>query len=115
MALPQPNRLKKKKDFEKVFKKGKGTKQGFLFFKALKNETGINRFGFIITKKSSKKAVIRNRIKRRLSEAVRENLSRLKKGWDGIFIVSQPLSRKEMNEIKETVVKIFEKNNLFQS
>ena len=40
-------RLKKKKDIDWVFKKGKSFKQGFLILKAAKNNLNTSRFGFL--------------------------------------------------------------------
>ncbi len=54
--LPKINRLQKEKEIEEVFKKGKGFKEDFLIFKTAKNSLKTSRFGFIISKKISKKA-----------------------------------------------------------
>ena len=70
--LPKKNRLKNKKDFERVFKQGKGFKEDFLFFKITKNNLKENRFGFIVSLKVSKKAVLRNKVKRRLREIIKK-------------------------------------------
>src|SRR3990167_10143695 len=77
MALNKKNRLKKKRDFEDVFKKGKAVKGNFLFIKYKKNELGVSRFGFVVSAKIAKKAVGRNKIKRILSEAVRDRIDGL--------------------------------------
>ena len=71
MALNTKNRLKKKRDLEKVFKKGKAVRGNFLFIKRLKNELDDPRFGFVVSTKISRKATERNRIRRILSEAIR--------------------------------------------
>ena len=65
--LKKINRLKKKKDFEKVLRGGKGFKEDFLLFKTIKNNLKTSRFGFIISQKVSKKATVRNKLKRKLS------------------------------------------------
>jgi ribonuclease P protein component len=69
--LLKENRLKKKKDFERVFSQGRNLKGDFLFFKTINNKLEDNRIGFIVSKKVSKKAVERNKIKRRLREILR--------------------------------------------
>ncbi len=71
MALNKKNRLKKKRDFEDVFKKGKAVKGSFLFIKYRRNEFGSPRFGFVVSTKVARNAVERNKIRRILSEAVR--------------------------------------------
>lgn len=68
MALNKKNRLKRKRDFEDVFKKGKAVKGSFLFIKYRKNKLDEPRFGFVVSAKIAGKAVERNKIRRILSE-----------------------------------------------
>ena len=107
--LPKKNRLKKKKDFEKVFKSGKGFRDDSLILKVVKNNSGQIRFGFIVSQKISKKATIRNKIKRRISEAIRIRMERFKKGLDGILITLPGIEAKDYWEIDKTVEKLFKK------
>lgn len=111
--LPKENRLKKKKDFERVFKKGRGINQGFLFLKFQKNNFEESRFGFLVSQKVSKKAVVRNKIKRRLRGLISLNLSQIKKGNDVVLVTRPGLEKKDFQEIKEMINKIFKKANLF--
>lgn len=112
--LPIKNRLKKKKDFERVFKKGKGFKEGFLFLKIVKNNLKESRFGFIVSKEVSKKAVIRNKIKRKLKKSVQLNLLKIKDGIDGALIVKAGLETKDFQELKEIIEKIFTKAKILK-
>lgn len=107
--LPKKNRLKNKKDFERVFKQGKGFKEDFLFLKVKKNNLKESRFGFIASLKVSKKAVFRNKIKRRLRETVREKLSEVKSGIDVVLIAQKGTEEKDFSEIKEVTNKLFKK------
>jgi ribonuclease P protein component len=84
--LPKENRLRKKRDFEKVLKFGKGLRQKAFFLKTAKNSLPQSRFGFIVSKKTAKKAVDRNKIKRHLREIVWRNLGGIKIGYDAVFI-----------------------------
>ncbi|MEK7076469.1 MAG: ribonuclease P protein component [Patescibacteria group bacterium] len=102
MALNKKNRLKRKRDFEDVFKKGRAIRGSFLFIKYRKNELGVTRFGFVISAKVAGKAVERNKIRRILSEAVRGRINSLG-GYDIIvFAASKIISAR-----KEDVVKSF--------
>ncbi|MFH1841249.1 MAG: ribonuclease P protein component [Candidatus Nealsonbacteria bacterium] len=112
--LPKENRLKKKKDFEKIFKKGKGFKESFLFLKILKNNLKISRFGFVVSGKVSKKATVRNKTKRKLRETIRINLCRIKPGFDGIFLVNKGLEVKKSPEIKEIIDNLLKKAKLIK-
>ena len=109
--LAQKNRLRKKKDIETVFKQGDGFKQGFLYLKIRKNNLDTTRFAFVISKKFSKKAVIRNKTKRRLSEIIKTKLSETKKGMD-VIIVVMPGAENEFQKLGDTLNKLFKKAKL---
>lgn len=65
------------------------------------------KFGAIVSKKISKKAVIRNQIKRRLFEAVRLNMDIFPEGFRGIFLVKKNILNKKEGEIEECLKKLF--------
>ena len=103
------NCLKKKKDFEKVFKKGKGFKEDFLALKITKNELGQSRFGIIVSQKISKKAAVRNKVKRKIREILKRKLPRLKKEVDVVLIAISGLEKKDFWEIEKTIDSLFKK------
>lgn len=107
--LAKINRLKKRKDFELIFKKGKKFKEDFLVLKIIKNNLNQSRFGFIVGGKISKKASLRNKIKRRLRELVRKKLKKIKKGFDAILIAKEGLENKDFWELEEIINKLFSK------
>lgn len=107
--LPPNNRLRQKKDIDIVFKKGKGFKEGFLFLKTVKNNLNKPRFAFVVSQKISKKANLRNKIKRRLREVVRKKLKDFKKGTDNLIITAPGAETKDFWEIEETTNKLFKK------
>ena len=107
--LPEKNRLSKKKDFDKVFKKGKSSFDGLLGVKMLKNEQEFTRFGIIVSSKVSKKAVIRNKIKRRIRNIIAKNYN---SGADAknVVIISLPkILGKKYNEIEKSLGAHFKK------
>lgn len=112
--LPEINRLKKKKDFERVLKKGKGYKEDFLYLKIIRNNLKNSRFGFIVSNKFSKKAVVRNKIKRRLKSLTKIKLSRIEKGIDGVIIVRPGLEINDFWELEEKINKLFEKAKIIK-
>lgn len=113
--LSKKNRLKKNKNFEKVFQKGKSFQKQFLFLKVVKNDLEVSRFGFIVSQKLSKKAVIRNRLKRRLREGLRHYLSEIKQGIDGVFIARPGLEKENFEELKEIIKGILSKAELLKT
>jgi len=112
--LPKINRLRKKKDFERLFKKGKSFKKGFLVLKFTQNNLNEHRFGFIISQKVSKKATLRNKIKRRLRVVTRQNIKNIKKGVDVVLIALSGLEKKDFAEVKEMANNLFNKTGLIK-
>ena len=69
----------------------------------------------MVSKKISKKAVIRNKVKRRLREAVRIILPRIKPCYDIIFFTRPGIEQKDFSEIKEAVSNLLSKAGLIHS
>lgn len=107
--LAKINRLKKRKDFESILKQGKGFKEDFLVLKMIRNNLKQTRFGFIVGVKVSKKASLRNKIKRRLKGLVRIKLEKIKKGFDVILIAKEGLENKDFWDIEKVISKLFSK------
>jgi len=108
-VLPKTSRLRKTKDIERVFKKGKAYKEGFLILKLLKNNLAVGRFAFVVGQKVSKKANIRNKTKRRMREATRKKMPNIRPGFDGIFIALKGLETKNYRETEETIGQLLRK------
>lgn len=89
--LPQHERLKRKIDFDRLRQEGKRHNRRSLSLVVLRlNEPG-RKAGFIVTKRLSKKAVVRNRIKRQMRAAYLLHRSHLKQGYLFLFIARQTL------------------------
>jgi len=70
--MPQNvERLKKRADFIAVKTRGRYIKTPLFVLQVLKKTGDGIRLGFTVTKKLDKRAVVRNRIRRRLKEAAR--------------------------------------------
>jgi ribonuclease P protein component len=105
--LKKENRLTQKKDFDRVFKKGRGIKSNSLFLKILENNKECTRIGIIVSKKVSKKAVERNKIKRRIREIIRK--IDFCKGFDIILITYPNIKEKDFKGISEEINYLFKK------
>lgn len=68
------------------------------------------RVGFAVSRKLGK-AVVRNRIKRRLREAVRLELWRLDSRWDVVFHPFQSVLQAPFAALRQEVVRVFQKCN----
>lgn len=107
--LPKINRIKKKTDFDLIFKKGASFKSNPLILKVVKNGINNNRFGFIVSQKVSKKAAVRNKVRRRLSEIVQKNIVNFKRDLDIVFLALPGIEKKDYLETKELVEGLFKK------
>ena len=108
MALSKANRLRSRQDFNAVYRKGKRRKSSYLTVIVLRHlppkdshkrndrtesvataKTAIQptRVGISISQKVSKRAVVRNRLKRWLKIAARALLPKFPTGWDVVVIV----------------------------
>lgn len=108
--LPKQNRLKKQKDFEKVFKSGKSAKGKYFFLKALPSLKESVRVGFVVSKKIAKQAVLRNKIKRRLRAAVKEEMPKFSKRCDVVVVAFPAIKNASYQEIKRDIALVMEKS-----
>lgn len=103
--LVKKYRLRNKKDFGEVFKKGATFQGVLLILKKKAAEEGQLKIGFIAPQKVIRKASQRNKIKRILREITKEKIKEIKKGHCLIFSVKKEIetaTRKEL--IRETEV-----------
>ena len=107
--LPKENRIKKRKDFDEIFKKGKIFRSDSLIFKFKKNNLKKSRFGFVVSLKVSKSAVVRNKIRRRMSEIIGQNMDSIKNGTDLVIIALPGFEKKGFLETKEIISNFIKK------
>lgn len=97
MALPKAYRLKSRQDFQAVFREGIRRHSSHFTVRALKPalspETSsptalpVTKIGIAISTKVSKRAVVRNKIKRQMTAALHQLLPKLAPGWRLVLIV----------------------------
>ena len=109
----QKNRLRKKKDIERVFKLGKSFYSDSFGIRYLKNSEERSRFCVIISKKTSKKAVTRNKNKRRVRAIFISSLSKIKSGFDIAVIIKKDVSFFDFLKIEKEISFLLKKSNLY--
>jgi ribonuclease P protein component len=90
-------RLKKRRDFLAAAKGPKAARRAFVLETRERGDDGPPRFGFTVSKRTAKKAVERNRIRRRLKEAARLAAGNARAGHDYVLVgrhraLSEPFS-----------------------
>jgi len=69
------------------------------------------QFTFVVSPKISKKAVIRNRIKRRLAEALRKNLTDFRPKMQIIFLAKKEILTADFAEMENQVKQAIDQLN----
>lgn len=109
--LASKYRLKKKINFARIEIDGsiyQSKSFGMGIYDRKDNEP--SRFGFIISTKISKKAVVRNRIKRIMSDVIRMNLDSIKSGYDILFLIKPSILRSEKEKLEKETYEAITKN-----
>ena len=132
MALPKANRLRSRHDFRAVFREGFRCHGSYMTLRALRpcnnkspssdtpNKNGQKqiegsltppRIGISISTKVSKKAVVRNRLRRQIAAVLFELLPKLAPQWRLVVVVKPTAVQQEcgskqfLQELEELLVK----------
>ncbi len=96
--------LKGKKNFDEVLGKGKFAQSESFGIAYLRNDSKeASCFGFVVSTKISKHAVLRNRVKRALSEAVRFMMGEIEPGYNVVFLAKSLSLKKSTDELMREV------------
>ena len=85
-----------------VYQKGKTIRKPKMSLIFVENTRGFTRLSVVVSKKVEKSAVRRNRIRRRIYEALRLNMEDIPKKTDYIFVVySKDLMKMSFTEVEK--------------
>ncbi|MFH0854495.1 MAG: ribonuclease P protein component [bacterium] len=113
--LNKKNRLTKDKEFENVFNNGESFFTKILGIKYIKNDLSITRFGILVSAKISKKATVRNKIKRRFREILRLHLDKIKFGYDIVVLTRNSITECDYEEMGKNMEYALRKAGLLNS
>lgn len=112
--IKKQNRLNRDKDITEVFKNKKKCYNKYVGVLIRENEKQLQRFVIIISNKTIKKAVDRNKIKRQIKSILAKHQNSLNLKVDMVLIVQKETENKNINEIEKDILFCFKKLKLIK-
>ena len=109
--IKRRHRVRSSKRFAEIRQQGRSAANELLVMYALPNDLEFSRFGFSVSGRIGN-AVIRNRVKRRLREAVRLQMDQIATGWDMIWIARRPISKANYHELFDASARLLRRARL---
>ena len=103
--------LKQNHAFRRLYAKGKSAALPCLVLYSRKNRLGVNRLGFTTGVKLGK-AVVRNRVRRRLREVYRTNEGRILPGFDLVVVARSRAVNARYGDLERQFLKAADKLGL---
>ncbi|MEW6555536.1 MAG: ribonuclease P protein component [Actinomycetota bacterium] len=96
--------LKRSRDFSRVIDGGRRKYLETIVAYRLPNQEGKTRVGISVTRRTGGGSVQRNRIKRRIREAIRKNASLLPVGEDMVFVARRGIETAAYQDIEGDII-----------
>ncbi len=110
--LPKARRLRKTADFAALRREGRSWADGLTVVVARRNGLDVSRVGLSVGKRVGN-AVVRNRTKRRLREAVRP--MDIFEGWDLLIIARKDAPAAKLRRLSRSVAKLFKRAGVLRN
>ena len=94
--------LRKQKDFNRVYKKGKSRGSRYIVLLYRSNNLGYTRTAFVSSKKVGN-SVERNRSRRLMKESYYNVIDKIKKGYDIVFVARNSINGKSLDDINRSL------------
>ena len=112
--LKKVNRLRKRYQYQYVYKAGKFVSEKAVAIHYVSSKTNNIKIGFAVTKKIGH-AIKRNFIRRRLREITRNLLSNLKQNYNVIFIAKEAILETDFDELKKQIINLLKRADLLKN
>ena len=104
--------LRKQKDFNRVYKKGKSRGSKYVVVLYRKNNLGYTRTAFVSSKKVGN-SVERNRSRRLMKESYYSVRDKIRKSYDIVFVARNSINGAVMSEVQHSLYGILKACDLF--
>ena len=107
--LASDNRLKKRKEFNYIYRKGESTSVKYVTLFCSNTPKRILKVGFSVSKKIGK-AYIRNKVKRQMRAIVRELIPNLQNNIAYVFVAKSGIDTLSFTELKDCILSVVKKS-----
>jgi ribonuclease P protein component len=107
--MRKEQRLRRRKDFAAVYRQGRVQGNQLLVLRVRPNESDVTRFGFVAGKAVGG-AVVRNRVKRRLREAVRS--IETKPGLDIVIGARKSSAEADYRKLRQALLALMKRTDV---
>jgi ribonuclease P protein component len=107
--MQRRSRLTGSPRFSQIHQDGTSAANRLLVIRFLANDLEYSRFGFLVSKRIGN-AAVRNKVKRRLREAVRSNS--IKGGWDALFIARRGTESASYHDLRQAITNLLRRGSL---
>ncbi|MEK7133378.1 MAG: ribonuclease P protein component [Patescibacteria group bacterium] len=111
--LPKSRKLKGRDVFSFIYRTGKRIFSDYLTV-YLGISQNNSKFACVISKKAGKKAITRNKLRRRSYSIINHYLPDLKERWNVILVFKKGAAELSYSELEKKILEIFKKANLFK-
>lgn len=107
-------RLRKKEDFNKVYRYGKSmANRQFVVYYIPQQAADSFRLGVSVSKKIGN-AVVRNKLRRRMKEIVRLHADRIKQQTDLVLIARNGVGEMSYQELEKSIIHVLSKSGILR-
>ncbi|MEK7647335.1 MAG: ribonuclease P protein component [Patescibacteria group bacterium] len=109
--LPKSRKIRGRKIFGVIYKSGQKTFSRFVALFFVPNG-GPSKFACVVSLKVSKKAVLRNKLRRRAYSLIRKNLFNIKDGYATILVFKSGAAELSYPQLSKNILDLFKKSGL---
>lgn len=106
-------RITKNSDYRSIYSKGKSYSDYNLVLFVKKRYDSNNKFG-VTTAKKMKRAVDRNKVRRRIKEIIRKNLKNVLEGYDLVIMCRLNGKDSDFSQLEKSYLRLLKKSNVWK-
>ena len=105
--------LKKNRDFQSVYRRGKSYGNKYLVMYLLPNQTESNRIGISVSKKVGN-SIVRHHLTRLIRESYRLHEENVQRGYDMVVVARTAAKDRTYHEIESALIHLGRLHNIYE-